>query len=72
MTEEHTLKGKITSGRVEAEHSDGPENLAWELRDLRFGTWECSCGMTFPNEREAAIHLRSVETDTYHTEETDD
>jgi hypothetical protein len=59
---EHVAKARVTGGRVEGGTTDGPESVNWQLKDLHIGRWECSCGEEFENERQAAQHLRSVNT----------
>lgn len=54
---DHVLTGRIDFGEVEAEKAQTEHNVDWDLRDLHFGRWECSCGETFGHEEEAAKHL---------------
>lgn len=61
---DHVAKARVTGGRVEGDYADGPESVNWELKDLHIGKWECSCGEGFENQRQAAQHLRSVNSDT--------
>ena len=57
----HKLQADVTRGELTADSADSSGDMPeFEVTDLRYGAWSCTCGRECMGDREAVEHLEEV------------